>query len=82
MNQADFTGIGDTTTWNFTVTADSTPPAVTVFDPADDAVDVVIDANFVMTFDEPVAMPAAETSRSGRRWGMRCLKASTSPAGR
>ncbi len=55
VNQADFTGIGDTTTWNFTVTADSTPPAVTVFDPADDAVDVVIDANFVMTFDEPVA---------------------------
>ena len=54
-NQADFAGIGDTTTWNFTTVVEITPPTITGLAPPDDAADVVIDANFVMTFDEPVA---------------------------
>ncbi len=57
-NQADFAGIGDTTTWNFMTGEETTPPTITGLAPADDAVHVAIDATFVMTFDEPVAAGA------------------------
>ncbi|GEM_PF-1892403 len=41
--------------WDFTTEiVDNTPPSVVGFNPADEATGVVIDANLVITFDEPV----------------------------
>lgn len=48
-----YAGIADTTTWNFT-TADVANPTVTTFSPADNASDVAIASNLVITFDEAV----------------------------
>ena len=48
-----YAGISDPTTWNFT-TGDFTPPIMTAFSPADNAVGAALDANLVITFSEPV----------------------------
>ncbi|MEM7297460.1 MAG: Ig-like domain-containing protein, partial [Bacteroidota bacterium] len=52
----NYAGIGDNSTWNFTteVEPDVTPPSIVTLSPADDEVDVSIQSNLVMTFDEPV----------------------------
>jgi methionine-rich copper-binding protein CopC len=51
-----FPGITSTTEWNFTIAPaeDTTPPTVTSFTPTDEATEVGIDANLVITFDEVV----------------------------
>jgi len=49
----DYAGISDATTWNFVVA--NRPYAVT-FTPADDELDVAIDANLVIEFDEDIAI--------------------------
>jgi len=49
----DFSGVHGGATWNFT-TGDFTPPAVTALRPADEAVDVAIDTNLEIVFNEPV----------------------------
>jgi methionine-rich copper-binding protein CopC len=48
-----YAGIADTTSWNFT-TGDFTNPTVSTLSPLDNAVDVAIDSNLVLTFDEIV----------------------------
>ncbi|QHT71575.1 T9SS type A sorting domain-containing protein [Rhodocytophaga rosea] len=52
----DYTGIVDNTTWNFTTAAtpDNTPPILATLVPANDANNIAIDANLIVTFDEPV----------------------------
>ncbi|MDO1446700.1 Ig-like domain-containing protein, partial [Rhodocytophaga aerolata] len=51
-----YAGITDNTSWNFTVAQpeDTTPPTVTALSPTDEATEVAIDANLVLTFDEAV----------------------------
>lgn len=51
-----FAGINDSTTWNFTTIAagDTTPPTVAGLNPADDATNVALAANLVVTFSEDV----------------------------
>jgi len=48
-----FAGISDTSTWNFT-SADSINPSLSTLSPADNATDVAVSSNLVMTFDEAV----------------------------
>ncbi len=48
-----FAGISDTTTWSFT-TADETAPTISSTTPADNATDVAVATNLVITFDENV----------------------------
>lgn len=48
-----FPGITDATSWSFT-TGDFTAPTLTMLNPADNAVDVAIDAVLEMAFDETV----------------------------
>ena len=48
----DFTGISGTSAWNFT-TADM-PPAVLALSPPDEAAGVVLEANLVITFNQPI----------------------------
>ena len=45
--------VNDTDFWNFS-TIEATPPQLTSLYPADDAINVALDANLVMTFDENV----------------------------
>jgi autotransporter-associated beta strand protein len=47
-----FAGITDPTAWNFS--GDNTPPTVASLSPADGSASVVLDANLVATFSEPV----------------------------
>jgi methionine-rich copper-binding protein CopC len=55
LSNNDFAGISDATTWNFTVIdPDLTPPTVTNYSPADDAVNVLINSNLLLTFSENV----------------------------
>jgi hypothetical protein len=51
-----FAGISGATAWNFTTAsaADTTPPSVTAFNPADNSTGVALDANLVVTFSEDV----------------------------
>jgi len=49
---AGFAGIADTTTWDFTTTAE--PPAIVALSPADGATSASIDDNLVITFDREV----------------------------
>ncbi len=49
----DFAGIDDETTWNFT-TGDSVAPTVETLSPIDNAGDVAIDTDLLITFDEVV----------------------------
>jgi methionine-rich copper-binding protein CopC len=49
----NFAGISGATAWNFT-TADTTAPTWTSLSPADNAVDVPLSANLVMTFGESI----------------------------
>lgn len=48
-----YAGINDSTSWSFT-TGDVTSPTVSTLSPADNAVDVAIDSNLVITFSEVV----------------------------
>ncbi len=48
-----FAGISDKTVWNFTA-ADADDPIVSSLSPTDDAVGVAVNANLVITFNEPV----------------------------
>jgi methionine-rich copper-binding protein CopC len=48
-----FAGILTNTAWNFTV-ADNTAPTVTALSPADNAINVPVNSNLVLTFSEPV----------------------------
>jgi methionine-rich copper-binding protein CopC len=50
-----FPGISAKTEWNFTTSADSTPPSLLTTNPADNAAAVAIDVSFVATFDEAIA---------------------------
>ena len=51
-----FSGISNTTSWNFTTAAgaDTNPPIVTALTPPDDATGVALNANLVLTFNENV----------------------------
>ena len=50
-----YAGIADATTWNFTIIdADLTAPAVTVYSPIDNATNINISSNLVLTFSETV----------------------------
>ncbi len=53
-----FAGILDNTTWQFTTATDQpedqTPPIVVSFSPTDEATEVAIDTDLVLTFDEAV----------------------------
>lgn len=48
-----FTGIGGTTSWNFT-TGDFDPPLIVTLSPADNAIDVAVNSDLVLTFNEAV----------------------------
>jgi methionine-rich copper-binding protein CopC/hemin uptake protein HemP len=52
----NYAGITNTTTWRFTVQAnpDVTPPTVSTYSPANNAVNITPDATTVLTFSEPV----------------------------
>nr|MDJ0713195.1 Ig-like domain-containing protein [Prochloraceae cyanobacterium] len=52
----NYEGIADATTLNFTTTnaPDNSPPNLITTTPADNATDVAINSNIVLTFDEPV----------------------------
>ena len=51
----NYAGIANATTWNFTIVpADITPPTVTVYSPLDNATNVAVISNLVLTFDEAV----------------------------
>ncbi len=51
----NYAGISNPTTWNFTIViADIIPPAVTVYSPADNAINVAVNANLVLTFNENI----------------------------
>ncbi len=50
-----FAGFASNTEWNFT-TGDFTPPSVLSLNPTNNATDVSIDADLVMTFDEDVQL--------------------------
>jgi methionine-rich copper-binding protein CopC/Ca2+-binding RTX toxin-like protein len=50
-----YAGISDTTSWNFST---GTEPSVSSFSPADDAEDIVLTTNLIITFDEEV-MPVS-----------------------
>jgi len=52
-----YAGIADTTTWNFS-TADTTAPVTSSISPDDDATDVAIGTNLVITFSENVVAGA------------------------
>jgi methionine-rich copper-binding protein CopC len=55
LSNNNYAGISDATTWNFaTIAADITPPSVTNYAPADDAVNVSKTSNLVLTFNENV----------------------------
>ena len=49
----NYAGINDSTTWNFT-TADTTAPTLTSLSPANNATNVLLETNLVMTFSENV----------------------------
>ncbi|QHT71576.1 Ig-like domain-containing protein [Rhodocytophaga rosea] len=49
----NYSGIPNTTTWNFT-TEDNTAPALTSFTPANNATEVAVDASLVIGFSEPI----------------------------
>jgi hypothetical protein len=49
-----YAGISDTTSWNFTTETDTTDPSITSFSPADNAFDVSVTSNLVITFSETV----------------------------
>ena len=51
-----FPGFADPTVWNFATitTGDMTGPVLGGIGPADNSIDVPVDANFVVSFDEPV----------------------------
>ncbi|MCX6872729.1 MAG: DUF6288 domain-containing protein [Verrucomicrobia bacterium] len=51
-----FAGITTDVTWNFTTVADTAPPVISTYSPADNATGVTIDANLVATFSEPIAL--------------------------
>ena len=52
----NFAGIADKTTWNFQAgaTQDTTDSSITDFFPADNATDIALNVNLVITFDEAV----------------------------
>ncbi|MEO5947694.1 MAG: Ig-like domain-containing protein, partial [Chitinophagaceae bacterium] len=51
----NYAGIANATTWNFTVSApDVTAPVVTNYSPADNATNVVISTNLILSFSETV----------------------------
>jgi|GEM_PF-1961059 len=54
-----YSGISSTTTWNFT-TGDFTNPTITDYSPLDNATNVAVDVNLVMTFNEDVSAVAAK----------------------
>lgn len=60
-----FAGIADSTTWNFSTAAlDGSPPvlaAVDPFDPADGAVDVLLNSILSVTFDEDILVNSSAT---------------------
>lgn len=60
-----FAGIADSTTWNFiTAAADGSPPvlaAVDPLDPADGAVDVLLDSILSVSFDENILINSSAT---------------------
>ncbi|RCW29113.1 Ig-like domain-containing protein [Marinilabilia salmonicolor] len=47
-----FPGIQETTTWTFTSPAG---PAISTYDPANNSLDIPVDAQLVLTFDQPIA---------------------------
>ncbi len=51
---SDFAGILDNTTWNFTAVAAAVPPVIDTLSPLDDATDVTVDQNLVITFDQDI----------------------------
>jgi len=53
VDDSQFAGVTDSTTWNFT-TGDNAPPVLVSTSPADDATDLAVDANITLTFNEPV----------------------------
>ena len=58
----DFAGIATNTVWSFTtLTVDTTPPTISVLNPANNATNVAIDANLIVTFSEAVTAVAAKT---------------------
>ena len=52
-----YTGISDSTTWNFTTEdgADHTPPSVISFSPVDNSIGVSTSTNLIITFNENIA---------------------------
>lgn len=50
-----YAGLSGNSAWNFTIApADTTAPTITSLAPADEATEVLLNANLVATFDEPV----------------------------
>ena len=56
-----FAGISNPDTWDFTTTADGTPPTISSTNPADDATGVAPYSDLVATFNEGVALSGAGT---------------------
>ncbi|CAD5252338.1 MULTISPECIES: Ig-like domain-containing protein [unclassified Imperialibacter] len=54
----EFEGLSNKDEWTFTTASadDTTPPQIVSLSPADDATNVPVNANFVATFDEPIAI--------------------------
>ncbi|MCV9386493.1 Ig-like domain-containing protein [Reichenbachiella ulvae] len=57
LNSNDFVGFEDTETWTFTIEAepDLVAPTVQTLSPLNNATDVALDANIVLTFSEDIA---------------------------
>lgn len=53
-NEYPYAGIYSPSTWRFTTTSDNSPPTLTTLFPADDATEVAVGSNLVLTFDENV----------------------------
>ncbi len=49
-----YAGISSTTAWSFTTVAETTNPTVSTLSPLDNAVDVAVNTNLVIVFDEAV----------------------------
>ena len=54
-----YAGISDETSWDFT-TGDYSNPTVSTLSPANDATDIAVDANLIITFDEIVAADSGD----------------------
>jgi hypothetical protein len=77
----NYAGIATTSTWNFTATSDVTSPEVSSFSPLDNATDVDITSNLVITFDETVTAVATKVVTIKTTSGDAVFESYTLPSG-